>query len=49
MSVPFGESQDGLPIGIQLTANHFEEQKMLDVGYALENAAPVKGKNPNVI
>lgn len=49
MSVPFGLSQDGLPIGIQLTASHFEEQKMLDVGYALESASPVKGKHPHVI
>lgn len=49
MSVPFGMSQDGLPIGIQLTASHFEEQKMLDVGFALESASPVKGKNPHVI
>ncbi|MGZ3768396.1 MAG: Asp-tRNA(Asn)/Glu-tRNA(Gln) amidotransferase subunit GatA [Bdellovibrio sp.] len=49
MSVPFGMSNDGLPIGIQLTAGHFEEQKMLDVGYALESASPVKGKQPHVI
>lgn len=49
MSVPFGLSQDGMPIGIQLTASHFEEQKMLDVGYALESASPVKGKQPHVI
>lgn len=49
MSVPFGMSQSGLPIGIQLTAGHFEEQKMMNVAYALESASPVKGKNPHVI
>ncbi len=49
MSVPFGMSQEGLPIGVQLTAGHFEEQKMLDVAYALESASPVKGKNPHVV
>ncbi|MFM6926871.1 MAG: Asp-tRNA(Asn)/Glu-tRNA(Gln) amidotransferase subunit GatA [Bdellovibrio sp.] len=49
MSVPFGLSASGLPIGIQLTAAHFEEQKMLDVAAALESASPVKGKNPHVI
>lgn len=49
MSVPFGMSQQGLPIGIQLTAGHFQEQKILNVGYALESASPVKGQNPNVI
>lgn len=49
MSVPFGLSQDGLPIGIQLTAAHFEEQKMLNVGLALEGASLVKGAKPHVI
>lgn len=48
MSVPFGFSGEGLPIGIQLTAAHFEEQKMLNVGAALESAAPDKKKVPHV-
>lgn len=49
MSVPFGMSKSGLPIGMQLTATHFDEQKMLNVAAALESASPVKGKNPRVI
>nr|BFD65031.1 Asp-tRNA(Asn)/Glu-tRNA(Gln) amidotransferase subunit GatA [Bdellovibrio sp. HAGR004] len=49
MSVPFGMSKEGLPIGVQLTAAHFEEQKMLNVAYALEGVSSVKGKNPHVI
>lgn len=48
MSVPFGISSDGLPIGVQLTATHFDEQQMLNVAYALESASPVKGMKPNV-
>lgn len=48
MSVPFGMSKDGLPIGVQLTAAHFEEQKMLNVGYSLEQASSVKWKVANV-
>lgn len=48
MSVPFGVSKQGLPIGVQITAPHFLEQQMLDVGAALELASPVKGKHPNV-
>ncbi|MFS4458980.1 Asp-tRNA(Asn)/Glu-tRNA(Gln) amidotransferase subunit GatA [Bdellovibrio sp. HCB2-146] len=48
MSLPFGLSQTGLPIGVQLTASHFEEQKMLNVAFALEGASPVKGKLPHV-
>lgn len=49
MSVPFGMSEQGLPIGIQLTAGHFQEQNMLDVAYALELSSPVKGLKPHVI
>jgi aspartyl-tRNA(Asn)/glutamyl-tRNA(Gln) amidotransferase subunit A len=48
MSVPYGMSADGLPIGVQLTAGHFEEQKMLNVGYSLEQASSVKWKVANV-
>jgi aspartyl-tRNA(Asn)/glutamyl-tRNA(Gln) amidotransferase subunit A len=48
LSVPFGISDEGLPVGIQLTASHFEEQKILNIAYALENMSMVKGKTPNV-
>ena len=42
MSVPGGFSAEGLPIGVQLTANHFEEQKMLNVAHAIETALDLK-------
>lgn len=42
MSVPFGFSEQGLPIGVQLTGSHFEEQKILNVAYALEEVANLK-------
>lgn len=48
MSVPGGFSADGLPIGIQLTAPHFEEQKMLNVAFAVEQSLNLK-EVPNVI
>lgn len=48
LSVPFGFSSEGLPIGIQLTGSHFEEQKILNIAYALESVADVKGRKPNV-
>ncbi len=48
MSVPFGKSADGLPIGVQIIASHFEEQKMLNVGYSLEQASDQKWKVANV-
>jgi aspartyl-tRNA(Asn)/glutamyl-tRNA(Gln) amidotransferase subunit A len=49
MSVPFGMSTDELPIGVQLTAPHFEEQKMLNVGLALEKSYSFSQKVPHVI
>lgn len=49
MSVPYSISTEGLPIGLQLTAAHFDEQKMLNVGLFLEEASQIKGKLPNVI
>lgn len=48
LSVPFGMSQNNLPIGVQLTGPHFAEQKILNIAYALENLSSVKGKTPNV-
>jgi aspartyl-tRNA(Asn)/glutamyl-tRNA(Gln) amidotransferase subunit A len=35
ISVPAGTSTNGLPIGMQLQANHFEEEKLLNVAYHL--------------
>lgn len=49
MSVPGGFSSSGLPIGIQLKAAHFQEQKMLNVALAIEEKANTKGTKPNVI
>jgi aspartyl-tRNA(Asn)/glutamyl-tRNA(Gln) amidotransferase subunit A len=49
MSVPGGFSSQGLPIGVQLTANHFAEQKIFNVALAIENALPKTDKKPQVI
>lgn len=49
MSVPYALSAERLPIGVQITAGHFEEQKMLNVGAALELSSLVKGEKPHVI
>lgn len=37
ISVPCGETKDGLPIGVQLLAGHFEEGKLLRVAQAVED------------
>lgn len=49
MSVPFGMSSERLPIGLQLTGRHFDEQTLLNVGACLESVSPVKGEKPHVI
>jgi aspartyl-tRNA(Asn)/glutamyl-tRNA(Gln) amidotransferase subunit A len=36
ISVPCGASRDGLPIGLQLIGNHFDEARLLNVAYASE-------------
>ena len=36
VSVPCGESKDGLPIGVQIMGKHFDEGTMLRVGLAVE-------------
>jgi aspartyl-tRNA(Asn)/glutamyl-tRNA(Gln) amidotransferase subunit A len=36
MSVPCGETREGLPIGVQVMAKHFDEETMFRVGLAIE-------------
>ena len=48
MSVPVSFSGEGLPIGMQLTASHFQEEKMLKVGFNLEQSSPATWKVANV-
>ncbi len=39
MSVPAGLAQDGLPLGLQIIGKPFDEQTVLNVGQAIEDAA----------
>jgi aspartyl-tRNA(Asn)/glutamyl-tRNA(Gln) amidotransferase subunit A len=48
MSLPFGMATENRPIGIQLIADHFQEQKMLNIAFALEQNSPVKGVRSHV-
>lgn len=38
ISVPCGFSSNGLPIGLQILAKHFDEEKLIRVGYNLEQS-----------
>jgi len=44
MSVPAGLDSNGLPLGLQLIGNVFDEQGVLNAGLALEQAAGFAGK-----
>jgi len=48
MSVPAGFSHDGLPIGIQLQAGHFNEEILLRAAWNIEQRAGVKGIKPEL-
>ncbi|MBU0674417.1 MAG: Asp-tRNA(Asn)/Glu-tRNA(Gln) amidotransferase subunit GatA [Proteobacteria bacterium] len=49
MSVPCGFSGAGLPIGLQIQAAHFAEEKILQVAAVLENELGVVGKKPSLV
>ena len=36
ISIPFGKSQEGLPLGIQLLSKHFDEQTLFNAAFYLE-------------
>ncbi len=38
ISVPCGQSRDGLPIGMQILGRHFDEATLVRLGHALEHA-----------
>ena len=48
MSLPCGFTGSGLPIGMQLIAKHFEEEKMLRVAYAYEQATEWHKRRPKL-
>jgi aspartyl-tRNA(Asn)/glutamyl-tRNA(Gln) amidotransferase subunit A len=48
MSVPAGFSKEGLPIGVQLLAAHFQEQHLFNAGSVIEDALKLK-ELPNVL
>ena len=40
LSVPFGALPTGLPFGLQITAAHFHDYRLLDVAAVVEDAYP---------
>jgi aspartyl-tRNA(Asn)/glutamyl-tRNA(Gln) amidotransferase subunit A len=48
LSVPCGFSGDGLPIGLQIMGNHFDEEKILKVAYHFEQATDFSNRKPSI-
>ena len=48
MSVPAGFDKEGLPIGLQIIANSFEEEKIFKVAYTFEQNTDYNKKRPNI-
>ncbi|GAA4221154.1 amidase [Streptosporangium album] len=48
ISLPLGQSREGLPIGVQLVAAHGREDLLLRVAAQLEQAMPWKDRHPSL-
>jgi aspartyl-tRNA(Asn)/glutamyl-tRNA(Gln) amidotransferase subunit A len=48
LSVPCGFSSDGLPIGLQIVGPRFEDKRVLQAGYAYQQAAPLTDRRPDL-
>ncbi len=46
LSIPCGFSSEGLPIGLQIMGNHFEEGKIMKVAYNFEKATDFHKQKP---
>jgi len=46
LSVPAGRTTAGLPVGLQLVAPSWEEERVLSLGYAFEGATTWSGEHP---
>ncbi|MFN8058909.1 MAG: Asp-tRNA(Asn)/Glu-tRNA(Gln) amidotransferase subunit GatA [Vicinamibacterales bacterium] len=48
LSLPCGQSPDGLPIGLQVTGRPFDERRLFDTGHAFEARTPWHTRRPDV-
>jgi aspartyl-tRNA(Asn)/glutamyl-tRNA(Gln) amidotransferase subunit A len=48
ISVPCGFTSDGLPVGIQFLAGHFEEGKLIQIASAYERDAQIEKRRPRL-
>ena len=48
MSVPCGFTSDGLPIGLQIMGDHFNEEMLFKVAHGFEGATEFHKKKPKL-
>lgn len=48
ISLPCGFSEQGLPIGLQLMAGHYQEARLLAAAHAFEEATAFHARKPNI-
>jgi len=48
ISIPCGFTGDGLPVGLQILGRHFDEERILQVAYAYEQATEWHKKRPEI-
>jgi aspartyl-tRNA(Asn)/glutamyl-tRNA(Gln) amidotransferase subunit A len=48
LSIRFGTSRDGLPIGVQLVSSWLAESTILHLASLLETASPVRDLHPDI-
>ena len=41
MSIPYGMSSNGLPIGVQILGNYFDESTLIQTAYILEKTSDI--------
>ena len=46
LSMRFGTTSDGLPIGVQLVASLYAESTILHIASLLESPSPVRDRHP---
>ena len=48
VSLPLGESSEGMPIGVQLVGRYGDEQTLIQLAAELEGEMPWKDRNPAI-
>ena len=48
ISIPAGFTAEGLPLGLQLLGNHFQEETLLRASHAFESATDFHARRPSL-